>query len=215
MSNEKKVLIVGGTSCIAKEIIEALESNQYKINLMTFRQQWKIYGDYTWAYCDLEEVDSVNNLIDLIKKDKYSKMIFLPGNSLGPVVGEHSYEQLEAFYNAFVFRYNFLIKEASKCLTEDGLIISISSIAANIAINDAHYSAVKAGVQAFVKSLSLKLRPNQSAFSISPGLIYNSTTFNRQKYTGDISELATKDQIAKIIANADKSYNGKVIEIGY
>jgi len=215
MSNEKKVLIIGGTSCIAGEIIKKLESNEYKIDLMTFRQSHKVYGNYSWVHLDLEDADTVNNLIKIIKANKYSKVIFLPGNSLGPSSEEYSYERLENFYNAFVFRYNLLIMQASKSLEDDGQIIFISSIAANLPIHDAHYSAVKAGVQAFVKSLSISLKPNQSAFSISPGLIYDSFAFNQQTYVGDINELATKDQIADIISNADKSYNGKVIEIGY
>ena len=214
MINEKRVLILGGTSCIAKEIIEKLESKEYIIDLMTFRQKHKTYGNYNWTHLELEKEESVNSLIKIIQGKKYSKIIFLPGNSLGNHE-EITYSRLEEFYNAFALRYNFLIQESAKCLSEDGQIVSISSIAANAAINDAHYSAVKASVQAFVRSLSCSLKPGQSAFSISPGLIYDSIAFNQQSYGGDVSKLATKDQIAEIIANADRSYNGRVIEIGY
>ena len=214
MINEKKVLIVGGTSCIAKEIIYELESKDYTIDLMTYRQESKIYGNYNWVRLELEQEETVNNLIDLIKDKKYSKIIFLPGNSLGNHEAV-TYKRLEEFYQAFSLRYIFLIQEASKCLSDDGQIISISSIAANVPIRDAHYSAVKASVQAFVKSLSCLLKPDQSAFSISPGLIYDSIAFNQQNYDGDVSKLATKQQIADIISNADKRHNGKVIEIGY
>jgi NAD(P)-dependent dehydrogenase (short-subunit alcohol dehydrogenase family) len=88
-------------------------------------------------------------------------------------------------------------------------------MAANKPIRDANYSAVKAGVQAFIMSLSVSLNKDQSAFSISPGLIYDTRAFYDSNYKEDISSLATKEQIANIILNADKSFNGKVIEIGY
>ena len=199
MSNIKKVLILGGTSSIAKEIINSLEQKQYSVELMTYRQKNKIYGDYRWEHLDLEDKGSVYRFIDLMSKDRYSKIIFLPGNSLGPTHKGYPYERLESFYNSFLLRYNVLIGEASKSLCDNGQIIFISSLAANRPIPDAHYSSVKAGVQAFVRSLSCSLKEDQIAFSISPGAIDSSI----------------KEQIAKIIAEADKSYNGRVIEIGY
>jgi NAD(P)-dependent dehydrogenase (short-subunit alcohol dehydrogenase family) len=211
----KNVLIVGGTSSLAPKIIEDLENKGYTIDLITYRQKNKVYGEYNWVYLDLENIDSVNELIKSVKQKIYEKLIFLSGNSLGNYGREVPYEALQVFYNAFLLRYNFLIKECSKYLSDTGQIVSISSMAANVAIEDANYSAAKAGVQAFVKSLSCQLGPNQSAFSISPGLISGTKAFYDQNYTGDVSVLASIDKISEIISNADKSYNGCVIEIGY
>lgn len=210
-----KVLIVGGTSGIAPEIINRLEEKKYVIDLMTFRQHNKIYGEYKWVYLNLEDMSSITDLLKSIKNNKYSKIIFLSGNSIGKSSTDISYDELQNFYDAFLLRYVYLIQESSKLLADDGQIISISSVAANFPVEDANYSAVKAGVQAFVRSLSCNLKLDQSAFSISPSLIYESTSFYQQDYKGDISKLASKDEIANIIANADKSYNGKVIHLGY
>jgi NAD(P)-dependent dehydrogenase (short-subunit alcohol dehydrogenase family) len=211
----KKVLIFGGTSCITPEIIKKLEEKDYTIDLMTFRQEKKVYGEYNWSYLNLEDMSSIKNVLNEIKEKKFSKIIFLPGNSIGINGIDIPYEKLQNFYDAFLLRYVYLIQESSKLLTDDGQIISISSVAANYPVDDANYSAAKAGVQAFVRSLSCNLKLDQSAFSISPGLIYESTSFYQQDYRGDATKLASKDQIAEIIASADKSYNGKVIHLGY
>jgi NAD(P)-dependent dehydrogenase (short-subunit alcohol dehydrogenase family) len=211
----KSVLIIGGTSSLAPKIINDLESKGYSIKLITFRQKNKIYGKYNWAYLNLEDMNSVQETIKAASQDTYEKIIFVSGNSLGNYGKDVPYKALQVFYDAFILRYNFLIKECSKFLSDSGQIVYISSMAANVAIPDANYSAAKAGVQAFVKSLSCQLKPDQSAFSISPGLIYGTKTFYDQNYTGDISSLASIDKISDIISNADKSYNGCVIEIGY
>ena len=215
MVNQKKVLVIGGTSSITPNIVNKLELNGYTIDLMTFRQPNKEYGNYKWQYLNLEDISSVDNLLKIMPENYYSKILFVSGNSLGRFNGNVPYDELEKFYNAFLLRYNFLIKQSCKSLSEDGQIIYISSIAANVPILDADYSAAKAGVQAFVRSLSCSLKPNQSAFSISPGLIYGSRVFEEMGYSGDVSKLATIDQIASIIVDADKSYNGRVIVIGY
>ncbi len=211
----KNVLIIGGTSSIAPKMIEDLEDKGYSIQLITYRQKDKIYGDYNWLYLNLEDMNSVEETIKAASQNTYEKIIFVSGNSLGNYGRDVPYDALQVFYDAFILRYNFLIKECSKYLSDTGQIVYISSMAANVAIEDANYSAAKAGVQAFVKSLSCHLKPNQSAFSISPGLIYGSRVFYEQNYAGDHTKLASIDQIANIIANADRSYNGSVMEIGY
>jgi len=211
----KDVLIIGGTSSIVPKMIERLEQNQYSIELMTFRQEHKKYGKYNWLYLNLEDMSSIENLLHIASKKTYEKIIFVSGNSLGNYGRDVPYEALQIFYDAFLLRYNFLIKELSKSLSDSGQIVYISSMAANMPIEDANYSAVKAGVQAFVKSLSCHLKQNQSAFSISPGLIYGTPAFYQQEYLGDSSRLASIDQIAQIVVDADKSYNRRIIQIGY
>ena len=193
----KKVLIIGGTARLAKPIISKLESNGYEISAMTFRQPDKIYGNYTWIKLDFYDKNSIINFLDFLKLNFYSKIIFLPGNSLGKIYKDVSENEMISFYNAFLINYIFLIVNLSNRLDYDGQIIFISSIAAKIPIQDAHYSAVKAGVEAFVRSASSQLLDNQSMFSISPATITDSM----------------REDIANLILNADSSYNGKTVDI--
>jgi NADP-dependent 3-hydroxy acid dehydrogenase YdfG len=193
----KSVLIIGGTSSLAKPIISKLENQGYTIDLMTYRQEDKKYEDYSWVYLDLENQQNVNEFIYRHHKNKYSKIIFLSGNSLGKEIKQVDPRATSNYYQSYLINYVSIIISLLKYLDDEGQIIFISSIAANIPIQDAHYSAVKAGVEAFIRSLSIQLKENQSAFSIVPGTI---TDF-------------TREQISSIIADSDKTYNGMSIDI--
>jgi NADP-dependent 3-hydroxy acid dehydrogenase YdfG len=193
----KKVLIIGGTSSLAKPIISKLENNGYEIVAMTFRQIDKIYNNYTWIKLDLYDKNSIDMFFDFLPKQFYSKIIFLSGNSLGKSYKNVNEDEMLSFYDAFLINYISLIIDLTKILEYDGQVIFVSSIAAKIPIQDAHYSAVKAGVEAFVRSASSQLLDNQSMFSISPATITDSM----------------REDIANLVLNADSSYNGKTIDI--
>jgi len=195
----KNVLIIGGTARSANKIINALENNQYSINLMTFRQKSKIYGNYNWIELDLENDISVTNFIKSLPKNFYSKIIFLSGNSLSKKYIDINKDELKHFYNSYIYNYNQIIIECMESINENGEIIFVSSIAANRPINDVHYSAAKAANQALVKSLSLYTKNNQCIYSIAPGTI-------------DENILS---EIIKIIVYSNKDNNGKVFEVGY
>lgn len=193
----KKVLIIGGTAKMGKFIVEILEKNNYNINAMTFRQLDKTYGNYNWINLDMYDKKTIVDFLNLITKKTYSKIIFLSGSSLGKNHKNVNQDEMIDFYNAFLINYISLIINLLDHLDNDGQVIFISSIAAKIPIQDAHYSVVKAGVEAFVRSASIQLLEQQSMFSISPATITDSM----------------RKDIANLILNADKSYNGKTIDI--
>lgn len=195
----KKVLIIGGTSSLAKPIISKLEKNGYEIDALTFRQAEKINleKNYTWIKLDLYDTKSIEMFFSFLPDNFYSKIIFLAGSGLGKSYKDVDALEMESFYKAFLLNYISLIINLSNRLDFDGQLIFISSIAAKIPIQDAHYSAVKAGVEAFVRSASSQLSQNKSMFSISPATITDSM----------------REDIADLILNADVSYNGTTIDI--
>jgi NAD(P)-dependent dehydrogenase (short-subunit alcohol dehydrogenase family) len=194
-----KVLIIGGTAKSCKSIINNLEKEHYVIDLMTYRQKNKIYGNYNWKYLDFENYNSVLNFIKDLPQKYYNKIIFLSGNSISNNIENININDLKLFYDSYLFNYNLLITNSIKSLDENGQLIFISSIAANKAIDDVHYSAVKAGNQALVKSLSIYAKDNQAIVSISPSTI--------------TEEL--RQEIVRIILSISKNDNGKVFELGY
>jgi NAD(P)-dependent dehydrogenase (short-subunit alcohol dehydrogenase family) len=193
------VLIIGGTARSCKTIISYLEKENFNIDLITYRQKDKIYGKYKWTYLDFEDFNSVNNFIKNLPINYYDKIIFLSGNSISENIENIDLKELKKFYDSYLFNYNLLLTNSVKSLNENGKIIFISSIAANEAILDVHYSAVKAANQALVKSLSLYAKENQSMVSIAPGTI-----------TDDI-----RKQIAQLIIDINKIDNGKIFKLGY
>ena len=195
----KKVLIIGGTASITNEIIKQLELNEYEINLMTYRQKNKIYGNYKWKELDFENQEQVFEFVNSLSKNYYSKIIINVGSSFIKNYNEGSFIELESFYKTYLLNYIYIMMNLSESLTKDGQIVSISSEIANRPYKDIHYSAVKAGCQIAAQGLSLHLKEGQSIYSIAPGQI----------------DLKLQKQIAKIIVESTVLDNGKVIEIGY
>ena len=190
------MLIIGGTSSIAKEQIRQLESNGYVIETMTYRQKDKVFGKYNWVKLDIENRENVLLFMANLKTI-YSKIIINIGNRMENE--KISFDEADCFYKSYLVNYVFLANKLMKNLEKDGQLISISSQAANDATLDIHYSAVKAGCQAAVRSLSMYAKEGQSVYSISPGMIDDEI----------------REKIAKAILNSNYSFNGKVIEIGY
>jgi NAD(P)-dependent dehydrogenase (short-subunit alcohol dehydrogenase family) len=216
MTKDKKVLIIGGTSSLSPAIISELELSGHTIDLMTFRQERKKYGEYNWVHLKLEDNDSVKRFVQSLPDEHYSKIIFTIGNTVGVEPGKEILENdLKLFYESFVFRTIYIINKCIKSLKEDGHFVFISSVAANHPMGDPDYSAVKAAVQAFVRSLSTKLKPNQVAFSIAPGQIHDTEAYYLSDYKWDIDKIWTKEKIAKAISKADVGTNGKVLENPY
>ena len=164
---------------------------------MTYRQKNKIFEDYNWVHLDLDNDSTVMDFIHDGQQDKYFKIILLSGNSMGKPWSKTTLKEMSNYYQSYLINYILLIMNLVEYLEDSGQIVFISSIAADIPIEDAHYSAAKAGVEAFCRSVSIGLKKNQSIFSISPTTITDSM----------------REEIANIILNADTSYNGKTIDI--
>jgi NADP-dependent 3-hydroxy acid dehydrogenase YdfG len=194
-----KVLIIGGTASITHEMIKQLEFNNYEIDLMTYRQKNKIYGNYKWKELNFENQQQVFNFLNSLQKNYYSKIIINVGSSFIKNYNEGSFKEFETFYKTYLLNYIYIMMNLPNNLTQNGQIVSISSEIANRPYKDIHYSAVKAGCQIAAQGLSLHLKEGQSIYSIAPGLI----------------DLKIKKQIAKIIVESTILDNGKVIEIGY
>ena len=100
----KKVLIIGGTSSLAKPIIFKLEKNGYEIDALTFRQSKKINlkKNYTWIKLDLYDAKSIDMFFSFLPNNFYSKIIFLAGSGLGKSYKDVDALEMESFYKAFL-----------------------------------------------------------------------------------------------------------------
>lgn len=212
------ILIIGGTASVCDGIVKFFEKNMYSIDLMTYRQKEKIDKIHEWIYLDINNYDSIQLFLKKILNKTYKKIILTPATSASNKdIMDTNREELVNFYGNFFVNYMILVKELLKNLSEDGEMVYISSIAANVPNNDVNYATGKGAMQTFIRSLSTKVDKNKSVYSISPGLIYDTPAFNHndpKNYNNDISKLATKEGIASIIINSDFKKNGKIIKIG-
>ena len=211
----KKVLIIGGDATMCDGIITELEKNEYEIDLLTYCDPTKINNNYKWKFLDLLDQDNTDSFINYLKDDYYDKIICNPtywSGTYNPFVTTIKY--LNQVYGKFVINYMVLIRNLLKKITKDGHIIYISSISANIPVDMVDYSAAKAAMQAYVSSISKKAKDGQVIYSIAPAMIYETIAFyNRDKdnYSEPIDKIIKKEQIAKVILNANLSYNGNVV----
>jgi NAD(P)-dependent dehydrogenase (short-subunit alcohol dehydrogenase family) len=212
------VLIIGGTASISNKIVEEFENNLYSVDLMTYRQKEKINATHNWEYLDLNDYESVKLFLNKISGNKYKKIILMPASSASyKNIADTDREDLVNFYGNFFVNYMILVRELVKNLSEDGQIAYISSIAANVPIDDVNYATGKGAMQTFIRSMSTKIKNGQAIFSVAPGLIYDTPAFYHNdpaNYGGDISRLAKKEEIAQIILNATPEKNGQIIKIG-
>lgn len=192
----KNVLVVGGTSSIFNFLSKDLEEKNYLISLVSYRNKFKINSKYNWQYLDLENKESIDNFINKAN-NKYKKIIILSGNAFPSDYLNLDFKKIKIYYDSYLFNYIYLVYNLFNFLDEDGHLILISSLVANVPYEDFNLSAVKGAIQSFARSFSLYAKNEQAIFCISPPTI-----------TDDI-----RKNISKIILNADKSYNGKLIEL--
>lgn len=216
----RKILVVGGTASFVKEFVEILDTSIYNIDLMTYRNSSKVDKTHEWIFMDIESIDSVNNFLDKISNNIYDMILITIGNSMGKNFTDCTYEESLRFYNNYLVNYIFLVSELIKNLTDDGKIISISSVAAHKPIPDVHYSAVKAGVEAGLRSMSTHLKKQQCIVSIAPSLIDNTKAMLDlpkevldDYFTKGGRPLITRMQVAEAILSVKSEMNGSIVEI--
>lgn len=110
-------------------------------------------------------------------------------------------------------------------LQSNGLIIYLSSRSALYPSRDMMYSAVKAGMSAALKSMTLQMEPGQAVFSLAPGLIRGSGMYlDMPELTRDDHEKRSKGKLLKVdefaielfhvIDHRQDYKNGSIVEIG-
>jgi len=73
----------------------------------------------------------------------------------------------------------FLIKNIKNKIRENGSVILVSSVAANLGSYDPLYSTFKGGVNSMVKTLAREFKGKIRVNAISPSLIADSTVYHR------------------------------------
>lgn len=219
------MLIVGGTSSLAPEIVDKFSKIFNKITC-TYRNKNKIFNkNVAWEYLDLEKDKSIDAFLDKNADNKYDTVIVLVGAVTDKKYIDFDLDSLKKYYSIHSASYLYLVQNLTKNLEKNGKIIVVSSRSANNPSYDVHYSGVKAAIQAAVMSMSRFLDSEQSIVCVSPSLIADSKMFNdmteenikKHMYLSN-NNLVTTQEFAEFIATLDskmtKLINGKTISIG-
>lgn len=232
----KNVFVSGGDKGIGKAVVEKLSKLKYRviftynINVKGAKLIEKTYHQSYCYQCNFKNKENIKNTIKkILKKHKYIDIII---NNAGSSSDDRFINMSEADWeniininlnSVFYFTQAFL---PHMIKNNWGRIINITSIAAQKgAFGKTNYSAAKAGIIGFTKSLSLELASKGiTVNAIAPGAIntdmYRSIPEKyRKKIIEDIpmNRLGLPEEIAELIyflSSDNASYiTGQVINI--
>lgn len=187
MSNQKSVLVTGGSQGIGKAICLSMAKLGYDIHFTYFQEkdlaqkvckEIEALGRDCFVYrCSFDSQSEVLNLFNEIKNNTQALDALI--NNAGIAGQASTFEKSDPETWDHVIRVNLLslfqcTHSALKLIKDGGSIINISSIAADLGSAGDYiwYAASKAGVNAFTKGLASELGPRGIRVnSVMPGLI--------------------------------------------
>ena len=243
MNIKNKNILITGTGngigkYLAKELsgmganIIAIDINKDALNSLTENS-----ASIRHYVCDLRDSENIRKVHNIICKD-YSNIDVLINNAgimySNPIIkmdnngiSEHSFEDwdnvIASNLSSAFYLTSLTVREMVKKRVK-GLIINFSSVSAKGNIGQSAYSASKAGLEAFTKSLSKELAIFKiRSTAIAPGFIDTEGTMKAltEKQLKDwvnkvpLNRLGKKEEIfnaVKMIIEND-FFNGKVLEV--
>ena len=225
----KKILIVGGSSNIGRELIKKLSKKNYEI-FITFNKnklRSKDKKEIIQFKLDITSNTQIKNLVKKIKKLKifFDKIIFLQCQLAGKSLDDFNTNDIRKNLDINFTGQVILLKKIKKQINKNCLIIFISSISAVRGSYDPIYAASKGAIVSFVKSLSTWWAPEIKSICLLPGVIKDTEIFRkfsneRKKFQikqTPNAELLNKNDLSKIIIDLLESHwrhaNGSIINI--
>jgi NAD(P)-dependent dehydrogenase (short-subunit alcohol dehydrogenase family) len=223
-SKPKKLLVIGGTSILSESLAQLARIENYEIETTSRGGKICRYANNQYEL-ELSSLGNVEEFLRSIATHKYHRIIVLTGEASGIDVNSNATEAINAYYTAHLTNTVYLIDQLLMKLETPGNLIYISSIAASNSSFDCHYSAVKSGVSAYLKSRSRFLESNQSSFSIAPSLIEGTKMYLEMSpktaanhLVRNKGRLTSPDEVSKYVwaqkPEITMSINGQMISVG-
>ncbi len=211
--NQRRVLVTGGTRGIGKQIALAFKENGdnvvvgYANNVETAQKFEKEHGikTFKWDVSDFKQCQSIISKIKEALGGEIEILINNAGITRDKMLHKQEYDnwlQVISSDLTSVFNMSRLVIENMRT-AQYGRIINISSVNANGAVGQTNYSAAKAGIEGFTKSLALEsAKLGITVNAIAPGYIET-----------EMVSAVPKDILESIIAKVPANRLGKAEEI--
>ncbi len=207
MKNISKLLILGGTSSFAGELINNAKNKNYEV-IASFREPSKVTEkiEIELIPLDIQNLNSIEKFLSQINNYNFSHIVCLIG-ALSEIHSANSYKVSAKYIETYVTNLVYLLDNLflANRLEDNCKILIVSSRSVKYGSFDYYYAIAKASIEAYVKSKSkLKLQIRINALSI--GLVKGSKMFNEmptevsnthEKRTND--KLLTIPEVAKEI----------------
>ncbi|WP_274370426.1 SDR family oxidoreductase [Morganella morganii] len=178
-----RVLVIGGTSEIGKEVISSLARDDYLIDFTYFtntncKDEISAEIKFTNSFkVNLTDLDAVTDFLNEITDINYDTVIYCPGENPCKLCHDLSPDDITRITNLNFVSPTLIFTHLSKKMVEskekDNMLIYLSSISSDKAsIGDSVYGATKIATERYLASLSLELaRFNVRTLCISPGFV--------------------------------------------
>tara|TARA_Y100000389_G_scaffold198690_1_gene235643 strand:- start:53 stop:742 length:690 start_codon:yes stop_codon:yes gene_type:complete len=223
---KKNLLLIGGSSDIGSDLINLIDKKKYNI-YYTYNSNKKKINNVNSFQIDLSSLEDIDKLIQHLKKKKikFDNVIFLQGVIYSLSLSKYSDKKI---YNTFLVNtlsIIFITKKILTLLKKDSLVVLVSSISGSRGSYDPIYSASKAALHGFTKSMSQWLTPKTKIICLCPGPVKETTNFKRfSKKRQDfhikknpLKKLINSKEFARILLDVTKPHwkfaNGSIIEI--
>jgi NAD(P)-dependent dehydrogenase (short-subunit alcohol dehydrogenase family) len=223
---KKNLLLVGGSSDIGSDLINLIDKKKYNI-YYTYNSNKRKIDNVNNFQIDLSSLEDIDKLILHLKKKKikFDNVIFLQGVIYSLSLSKYSDKKI---YNTFLVNtlsIIFITKKILTLLKKDSLVVLVSSISGSRGSYDPIYSASKAALHGFTKSMSQWLTPKTKIICLCPGPVKETRNFKRfskkrQNFhikKNPLKKLINSKEFARILLDITKPHwkfaNGSIIEI--
>ena len=227
--SKKKILIIGGSSGIGRELIKFLDEDNFEI-FTTYNKNKIMSIDkkkITQFKLDITSNVQIEKFKKQLNKMKnfFDRIIFLQGQLKGKSLNDFKTNSIRENFDINFIGQAILLKKIRKNINKNCLIIFISSISALRGSYDPIYAASKGAIVSFVKSLATWCAPEIRCIGLLPGVVKETKIYKRfskkrikfQIKQTPNAELLNKADLSKIIVDLLKPHwrhaNGSIINI--
>lgn len=172
-NSNKSLLVLGGTSSIAKPIIERAILEGFKVDA-TFRnlgKTWQTEG-LSWHFLDIARIESIRDLNEVMKYSSFKRILYLIGSLSHIEISESDVEELSEYISTHLTNPIFLLNHVSEEISESSKLLIMSSRAAKKS-HDIPYALIKSGLETFIRSMRSRASITNISY-IRSGLILDS-----------------------------------------
>lgn len=208
-SASKKLLIVGGTSSIAKLITTSAIDAGCEV-FSTFRNNGKIAvsNEINWLPLDFSKVETINSALSTLELIHLDYVIYLAGSLSNLQNQDATLKSIDKYISESITHPMWFLRNLIKTRTfeKNSKLTYVSSRSSDYGSHDYLYGMAKSSLENFIKSVKFMNIPNLSLKIISSGLILGSdmeksmpSENSKRHYQSSGGKLLTLEQASSLI----------------
>lgn len=217
----KEVLILGGSSSLAGRVISDLLAAGCNVTATNRQPNSSKATSLDWLALDISKTPSIDSFLSAIAQRKFDAILLFIGAP--SKVSQFASDYVQTYFTNTLFLVERLLSQLKKDSSSG--FIHISSRSSIYPSRDMLYSAVKSGLNAGFRSMTIGLDNRIKIISVATGLILGSSMANdmpdeirkdhlmrSKENLLDVGAFSSK--ILGLMAEMDNLETGSIIEIG-